>query len=72
MATLTLGERVTAALQGPPKRTQRALAAAVGITPVSVNDWVSGRTRTQLARPSAPNSPLIAGFFSSELAARLH
>lgn len=46
MASLTLGERVKAALQGPPKRTQRALAAAVGISPVSVNDWVSDRTKT--------------------------
>lgn len=46
MANLTLGERVKTALQGPPKRTQRALAAAVGISPVSVNDWVSDRTKT--------------------------
>jgi len=46
MAIQTLGERVKAALQGPPKRTQRALAAAVGISPVSVNDWVYDRTKT--------------------------
>ena len=40
----TLGERVLEALDGPPRRTQRDLAAACGINPVSVNDWVKGRT----------------------------
>lgn len=42
----TLAERVLKALKGPPKRTQRALAEACGINPVSVNDWVKGRTKT--------------------------
>lgn len=42
----TLADRVMKALKGPPKRTQRALAAACDINPVSVNDWVKGRTKT--------------------------
>jgi phage repressor protein C with HTH and peptisase S24 domain len=42
----TLGERVKMALAGPPKVTQKALAEACGITPVSVNDWVYDRTQT--------------------------
>jgi hypothetical protein len=46
MKLTTLGERVTLALQGPPKRTQTALAKACGIHPVSVNDWVHDRTQT--------------------------
>lgn len=46
MKPTTLGERVTLALKGPPKRTQTALAKACGIHPVSVNDWVHDRTQT--------------------------
>ena len=34
------------ALAGPPKVTQKALAEACGINPVSVNDWVYDRTQT--------------------------
>lgn len=63
MATLTLGERVTAALQGTPKRTQRALAEAVGITPVSVNDWVSGRTPHPTSAAQRTEQPAYRGLF---------
>jgi phage repressor protein C with HTH and peptisase S24 domain len=42
----TLGERVKMVLAGPPKITQKALAEACGISPVSVNDWVHDRTQT--------------------------
>lgn len=42
----TLAERVKLALQGPPKKTQKALAAACGISAPSVNDWVTGKTKT--------------------------
>lgn len=42
----SLGERVKMALAGPPKLTQRALAEACGIHPVSVNDWYHDRTQT--------------------------
>lgn len=42
----TLGERVKAALAGPPKLTQKALAEACGVSPVSINDWVHDRTQT--------------------------
>ncbi|RYF76511.1 MAG: XRE family transcriptional regulator [Comamonadaceae bacterium] len=31
-------------MAGPPKITQRELARACGVHPVSVNDWVKGRT----------------------------
>ena len=41
----TLGERVKLALEGPPKRSQVALAKAAGVHPVSVNDWVHDRTQ---------------------------
>lgn len=34
------------ALAGPPRRTQVALAKACGVHPVSINDWVHGRTQT--------------------------
>lgn len=43
---MTLGERVKAALAGPPRRTQVGLAQACGIKPPSVNDWVTGKTKT--------------------------
>lgn len=42
----TLADRMTLALAGPPKVTQRELAHACGIHPVSVNGWVKGRTQT--------------------------
>lgn len=45
MAT-TLAERVKLALAGPPKRTQKALAQACGVTPPSVNGWVTGETKS--------------------------
>lgn len=44
--SMTLGERVKMALAGPPKLTQKALAEACGVSPVSVNDWVHDRTQT--------------------------
>lgn len=42
----TLAERITQALDGPPKKTQKALAAACGVKPPSVNDWKTGKTKT--------------------------
>ena len=42
----TLRERVRAALNGPPKKSQAALARACGIAPPSVNDWLSGKTQS--------------------------
>jgi transcriptional regulator with XRE-family HTH domain len=42
----TLSERVKLALAGPPKRSQVDLARACGIKPPSVNDWVTGKTKT--------------------------
>lgn len=43
---MSLGDRVKMALEGPPKRTQVALARACGVHPVSVNDWVHDRTQS--------------------------
>jgi phage repressor protein C with HTH and peptisase S24 domain len=40
-----LQERLRAAMAGPPKISQAALARACGITPPSVNDWLSGKTK---------------------------
>jgi len=40
-----LQERLRAAMAGPPKITQAALARACGIRPPSVNDWLSGKTK---------------------------
>ncbi|MFD3300274.1 LexA family transcriptional regulator [Aquipseudomonas alcaligenes] len=42
----TLQERITKLLAGPPKISQAALARACGIKPPSVNDWVSGKTKS--------------------------
>lgn len=42
----TLAERLKAALKGPPKITQRQLAEACGIKPPSVNDWLTGKTKS--------------------------
>jgi transcriptional regulator with XRE-family HTH domain len=42
----SLADRVKRALEGPPKRTQSALAAACGIKPPSVSDWLTGKTKT--------------------------
>lgn len=41
----TLAERLAAALEGPPKVSQAALARAVGVKPPSVTDWLNGRTK---------------------------
>lgn len=41
----TLAERMALALAGPPKKTQRALAAACGVKPPSVNGWVTGESK---------------------------
>lgn len=41
----TLGERLRAALDGPPKKSQAALARACGIKAPSVHDWLSGKTK---------------------------
>jgi phage repressor protein C with HTH and peptisase S24 domain len=40
-----LQDRLRAAMAGPPKITQAALARACGIKPPSVNDWLSGKTK---------------------------
>ncbi|MET3512767.1 phage repressor protein C with HTH and peptisase S24 domain [Pseudacidovorax sp. 1753] len=42
----TLAERMRIALEGPPKRTQAALAKACGIKPPSVSAWLSGETKS--------------------------
>ena len=42
----TLGARLRAALAGPPKKSQAALARACGVKPPSVHDWLSGETKT--------------------------
>lgn len=42
----TLAERVKEALDGPPKKTQKALADACGVRAPSVNDWLSGKSKT--------------------------
>lgn len=41
----TLAERLRTVLDGPPKRSQVALARAVGVKPPSVSDWLNGRTK---------------------------
>lgn len=42
----TLQERLRQIMSGPPKISQAALARACGIKPPSVNDWISGKTKT--------------------------
>jgi hypothetical protein len=42
----TLQDRVNECLAGPPRKTQKALAAACGIKPPSVNDWTTGKTKS--------------------------
>ncbi|MEE5088411.1 S24 family peptidase [Pseudomonas alliivorans] len=42
----TFKERLKLAMAGPPKVSQAALARACGVTAPSVNDWVSGKTKT--------------------------
>lgn len=42
----SLADRMKLALQGPPKRTQAALARACEVKPPSVHGWVSGGTKT--------------------------
>ena len=42
----TLQERLKLAMAGPPKVTQAALARACGVRAPSVNDWISGKTKT--------------------------
>lgn len=41
-----LQERLKLAMAGPPKVSQAALARACGIRAPSVNDWLSGKTKT--------------------------
>lgn len=41
----SFAERLELAMKGPPKRTQAALARAVGIKPPSVKDWLTGRSQ---------------------------
>lgn len=42
----TLQERLKKVMAGPPKISQAALARACGIRAPSVNDWISGKTKT--------------------------
>lgn len=42
----TLQDRLRQIMAGPPKVSQAALARACGIKPPSVNDWLSGKTKT--------------------------
>lgn len=42
----TLAERLKIAMKGPPKVTGKALAAACGVKPPSVSDWLTGKTKT--------------------------
>lgn len=41
-----LKDRLKAAMEGPPKVRQNALAKAVGVKPPTVNDWLSGKSQT--------------------------
>lgn len=43
---LTLADRIKLALEGPPKKTQAALAKACGVSAPSVNGWTSGESKT--------------------------
>lgn len=42
----SLAERLTLAMAGPPKVSQAELARACGISPPSVSDWLSGKTKS--------------------------
>lgn len=42
----SLAHRLKLALAGPPAITQRSLAKACGVSAPSVNDWLSGKTRS--------------------------
>jgi DNA-binding Xre family transcriptional regulator len=42
----TLAERIKEAMKGPPKVSGVELAAACGITPTSVSDWKTGKSKT--------------------------
>lgn len=42
----TLQERLKLVMAGPPKISQAALARACGVRPPSVNDWISGKTKS--------------------------
>ena len=42
----TLSERLKEAMKGPPKITGRALAKACNITPTSVSDWLTGKSKS--------------------------
>jgi transcriptional regulator with XRE-family HTH domain len=42
----TLADRLKTAMAGPPKQTGRALAQACGVSPPSVSDWLSGKSKS--------------------------
>lgn len=42
----SLRERLAAAMQGPPPVSQVELAKAAGVSQPSVNDWLSGKTKS--------------------------
>lgn len=43
---MTLAERLKDAMNGPPKVTGKALAAACHVSTASVSDWLSGKSKT--------------------------
>lgn len=43
---MSLKDRLAAAMAGPPKVSQAALARACKVSQPSVNDWLSGKTKT--------------------------
>jgi transcriptional regulator with XRE-family HTH domain len=43
---MALSDRMREAMAGPPKVSQAALARACSVKPPSVNDWLSGKTKT--------------------------
>lgn len=42
----SLAERLKIAMAGPPKVTGKSLAVACGVSPASVSDWLSGKSKT--------------------------
>jgi transcriptional regulator with XRE-family HTH domain len=45
MTASTFQERLTLAMEGKPRGAKSAMARACGISPTSVNDWTSGKTK---------------------------
>lgn len=47
--TSTLSDRLREAMVGPPRVSQAALARACGVSAPSVNDWLSGKSKSMEA-----------------------